>query len=1052
MDERRVLRTLFRLLSVSVALTVSLVLFQREKTSDAPLSVTLSATINPERLVRQPPNIVLLQQPPVRLLQDVNGNRPDSDALTIRLGTLLLEDWTGKKVQHIKSSFQSEYGRIREITRQWLEGKGKTPITWNTLIGVLDLMQLRELTTAMRTSICKEVLNVPAFPYSYSEPIIDAAHVLKEWYKHLPVVEFGRLVSGDIHLNVTMKDKPTNITITTKELLHELESGMLRRLVITGQPGTGKRTLMRYLAKEWSEGRTLQLCQITFLLHLGDFKSTGYHSLNDLLAASPNDLRDSRRHIAEEITARQGAGACFLLDGYDEWYEKDYVYKLMFQDSLYHSLCKLTSRSELNFMGGIGIKHVVIVGVDNKDLETYLKLHSAKKINSVLNMWKVHPTMREVYTLPLHLSMIVTIAKHMHDRIQTIQTRTQLYSAFIEQTILHNGFPNRHNSTVLQLLHHVAFQMIFGDKSTSSDQPEVEIQGNIQKLDFVDVSVVTTRTPNQVKYTFTHPTFLEYFAALHLTTLPLEKQLDYITLYGNVFHDVWLFYFGLLGDKYILNAAEISLLLKHSSSYYTHKVEPNTASVCDFEIKTQFLELVQEVNWNGTLLSDLLHSAEVVANSTLCVEYIAHTNNFIKYTLQSAIIQTFKFHTIVDGIHYSITLQNHSQALSNEYLELMSCLHNNDTTCTTFPSVVSFNISTKSKNMDLIKAFINLNSLYVNVDWVPFSDSRWNISVLPRILNTNCLKRIKVSMPCRHLATLSVINEGRFANIQYFHLELANCYFSYAETMLQVNMREYSLFNVSINTLQALTVVAPERDIDVLVLLNGLMRLQQLHLIKVSISEANIDHFLEILSQNNNLLILEISHAELGNSGLRRLCSHLPHSLQELILSDSNITDDQVCVLSEALKNLTTLKLLGLPYNHITDKGLILLAEGLKSNNNLHSLDLLMNKIYGEEIEVLSQLTNLHHLDIRGCHLSPTLIHSLTKIFLHLTELRSLKFCISIQRKGRNGYSETDDEYHCENNYFEVPSTAKWSLSDTVDLFKRTRHLTYLRNIVYSCP
>ncbi len=52
--------------------------------------------------------------------------------------SLLLNDSTGAVVEAIERSCQQDSFWInREVLRRWLQGKGRKPVTWATLIGVL---------------------------------------------------------------------------------------------------------------------------------------------------------------------------------------------------------------------------------------------------------------------------------------------------------------------------------------------------------------------------------------------------------------------------------------------------------------------------------------------------------------------------------------------------------------------------------------------------------------------------------------------------------------------------------------------------------------------------------------------------------------------------------------------------------------------------------------------------------------------------------------------------------------------------------------------------
>lgn len=337
-------------------------------------------------LISEPPNIVLFQQPPLQFFEKLVGDEIS------QFGTLILNDISGSVVKRIEEDYdKSEYRRLREICRQWLEGKGRQPVTWKMLIKVLNQIRLSELAEAIHKFINESVLSVHALPYAHSYIITDTTNILKEQYKHQPVIEFDLLRHAS--------DMPF-LHVETIDQVKKLESNS-GRLLITGQPGAGKTTLMRHLAKEWGEGRALQSCQILFLVYLGHLKSRGHHSCNsltNLLQISYRDLKDIQ-HIAEEIVAKQGAGACFLLDAYDEWHQKDYVYDLMYRQHLHSSLCILASRPHVDLkVSEAGVKHVIIHGFDDVNLEHYLhKLSTDTAVTeSVLKLWKTYPKVREM--------------------------------------------------------------------------------------------------------------------------------------------------------------------------------------------------------------------------------------------------------------------------------------------------------------------------------------------------------------------------------------------------------------------------------------------------------------------------------------------------------------------------------------------------------------------------------------------------------------------------------------------------------------------------------
>ena len=71
-------------------------------------------------------------------------------------GTLLLEDNNGNKIKIIEKSEHGDVvGIVAEILRQWLQGKGRRPVTWQTLTQCIRDTNLNVLSDRMESSLSK---------------------------------------------------------------------------------------------------------------------------------------------------------------------------------------------------------------------------------------------------------------------------------------------------------------------------------------------------------------------------------------------------------------------------------------------------------------------------------------------------------------------------------------------------------------------------------------------------------------------------------------------------------------------------------------------------------------------------------------------------------------------------------------------------------------------------------------------------------------------------------------------------------------------------------
>ena len=119
-------------------------------------------------------------------------------------------------------------------------------------------------------------------------------------------------------------------------------------LIIEGRPGSGKTTLVHKVTRDWAKGITLKGTKMVFLITL---RLVGYlgrdENLSDILKLFYGD-NEVRMKVERELVKYEGRGACFILDGLDEYQvekKKDRViYQLLNKECLSSSMVLVASR------------------------------------------------------------------------------------------------------------------------------------------------------------------------------------------------------------------------------------------------------------------------------------------------------------------------------------------------------------------------------------------------------------------------------------------------------------------------------------------------------------------------------------------------------------------------------------------------------------------------------------------------------------------------------------------------------------------------------------
>lgn len=948
------------------------------------------ATLNDEISATQEvcTGISISEPPNMLIFQNVNNLFERISTNWEAVGTALLKDDMGDKMEIIDNDEKKTENKNRRVLRRWLKGEGRQPVTWRILIDVLKNANLNRLADDISKQVGRQVCNIASLPYAYSEEILDVINKLKRRYRSQRIVQFDLLEKFYTinlpFLDVILRDHDEHGTSTSDKILHNVlkDATLHKRLLITGPPGSGKTTLVRYIAKKWAEGENLQTCQILFVIYLDKIKAENILSLSDLLREQYKDIVDASV-VSKEINSRNGNGTCLLLDAFDEKDTKrDYVEDLMFNNELPNLICILTSRPDSDLKATKA--SVEILGFKPNKLDSYLgtlAINTTTK-ETVQKLWK-DKQVKALCKLPLHMAMILFIAQSPY--ASSINTRIRMYTAFMNATIKHyhkewNTVSLRqcvleqniasHTElicTAFKMMHLAAFKMVFEFSSVIS--VESTIKEKMESLGFV--SIIPENSPSdEVKVSFLHPTFTEFFAALHLITIPQSDQLFHVQN-PTIKKKTGLidFYFGLLGDFYVNNVSALFLPLKQYSAAFAYPIR-KWEHVCPRGYYTaqssSSLRLHQEIGWKGQVYRDLLQSAGIVIQSSVCLSVTNRTIRYLRYLLENH----GNIHQ-VSVVDYSsslrlISLNYPEAALKPYHLKVLECF---DSFKDSISSCNNHQSSVQQVHINMDKfSFQSSDDLRLAIDWLKgFHKMRslglsiHNSSLISRQEVTNTLSNLNVSsieVHCciQELHTLMM----SFPNITTLYLELL------PECMSHTRLKNVSMLKSVLRQkekLQNLMLVPTE--IKVPLFLTGLTALRYLHIERMNINGSTATQLIKIASRD--LMILDLSYCTLRGLAVKRLSIHLRKlsKLQNLKFSDAGLTDTDVSTLSKSISKLKKLSYLGLANNKINGEGLESLVGVLKEIKSFRSLNLFGNPITGHEnIIALSQMTNLRTLHI----------------------------------------------------------------------------------------
>ena len=356
---------------------------------------------------------------------------------------------------------------------------------------------------------------------------------------------------------------PSNTSVSESNLKRVLDD---RRLILVeGAPGVGKSTFAwEFCRKWWLKENVAQQYDLVLLLRLRD---KGTRNARDLQQLISHPLPDVSEAVCYELVTSHTFHALIILEGYDELPESQrndscsIFNQLISGELLPLATVLVTSRpwatKDIHKHHEHRIyQHIEVLGFTKHQIAEYINRTVPDQVKDLNSYLERHPQIKSGMYIPLNSAIVVAVyIASKSDQQPMPNTITELYTCVVHISVrrhlkghpeLHGGsvkgLPAMNNITVPCEVHRnfvslckLAYDGIVSEKDEEDEEDEVrlifresELPPNFDNLGFMDsVTELYVTGESSSSHNFLHLTFQEFFAAVHISTLPPEEQLKY---------------------------------------------------------------------------------------------------------------------------------------------------------------------------------------------------------------------------------------------------------------------------------------------------------------------------------------------------------------------------------------------------------------------------------------------------------------------------------------------------------------------------------------------
>ena len=313
-------------------------------------------------------------------------------------------------------------------------------------------------------------------------------------------------------------------------------------ILIEGAPGSGKSTLLWYMCQKWASGEMFQEFSLVIYIKLRECSTTqSPRSVADILPCSSK----IKNGACNEIEADDGKGVLFLLHGWDEL-PKSLQSNSIFKDivtsspkhSLLHSTVVVTSRYvSSDELHGLATSRLETLGFADQEVKECIMdiTGNEEAAHALMEALESRPSLLSSCHLPLNAMIITHVFQvKMHNLPTTLlETFKLLILNCIQRHIINRE--DHEDMTTLECLPmelqasfyplcELAFRGLLEDRMLFSKEEMKSIPDTLSLLYGIKLH---DETGPKMKYSFLHQTIQELLAAIHMSRMPPDEQLDY---------------------------------------------------------------------------------------------------------------------------------------------------------------------------------------------------------------------------------------------------------------------------------------------------------------------------------------------------------------------------------------------------------------------------------------------------------------------------------------------------------------------------------------------